>query len=98
MDAPDPPKEDPAIAAARASEQARAEAGQTTQTQALLAGDTMNLRRRFGALGSLRTLVPTAFNGFGGGIAGGAIQRPTGSSSQQSPGMFRPGPGFRLPF
>lgn len=50
MHSPKPPAPDPAIAAAQAKEQARAEAGQISQTQRGLSADTIALRRRFGTM------------------------------------------------
>lgn len=50
MHSPKAPAPDPAIAAAQASEQRRAEAGQVAQTQAGLTSDTVALRRRFGTM------------------------------------------------
>lgn len=52
MHSPKAPKPDPAIAAAQASELARATAGQVKQTQDGLNADDASIRRRFGTMAS----------------------------------------------
>lgn len=71
MHSPKAPTEDPAVAAAQASEQARAEAGQISQTQIGLNADTIALRRRFGSM--------AATLGNGSGIAGFGVPGSTGA-------------------
>lgn len=63
MHSPKPPAADPAIAAAQAAEQRRAEAGQVAQTQTGLNADTVALRRRFGVMAS-------SMGGSAGGFTG----------------------------
>jgi hypothetical protein len=71
LHSPKAPAPDPAVAAAQASEQRRAEAGQVAQTQTGLNADTIALRRRFGVMAGT---VGGNVGGFGGaaGAAGGA--------------------------
>ncbi len=69
MHSPKPPAPDPAVAAAQAKEQARAEAGQIGQTQRGLSADTIALRRRFGTM--VNALSPAvALSGVAGAAPG----------------------------
>ena len=70
MGSPKPPKPDPAIAAAQAAEQRRAEADQTLQTQAGLNADNVSLRRRFGTMGTGMGSAPAGVLTSGGGSSG----------------------------
>jgi hypothetical protein len=65
---PAPTPEDPAIAAARAQEQQRADAAYTLNTQSLLDEDTKKRTRRFGQ----RVALTGANPGAGGGSSNGA--------------------------
>lgn len=87
MHSPKAPAPDPAIAAAQATEQRRAEAGQVSQTQYGLNADTAALRRRFGVMANSVGGSAAGFSGvtpastFADAVAasaGGGIFAPSG--------------------
>lgn len=78
MNKPKAAKEDPAVTAAREREQRRAEAARTSETQALLLGDTMRRFRRFGRLGGsslVGTVAPAVAGTQTGGVGTGVVSR-----------------------
>lgn len=91
MHSPKPPAPDPAVAAAQAAEQRRAESGQVKQTQMGLNADTVALRRRFGVMAGG---VGGSAGGFTGITPASVAAAAGGSSLFDAGSFFAPGGGF----